>query len=535
MKSFVATSNNQYLQDIVQKEGTYTYSALVKASAGEYAFGLFIGGSWQVFEAPTHTSEWFKLRHTFTTTGEATKFSLVANHATAGTPIEVLAPMFEVGSFASEARVNELDLLEEMANAEERAKQYTDALRNDFDDELQKFADDSLLSAYEKPEVKREWLQIAGEKSIMESQATSAGVAHTTYTDAYDALDAYLNNTTNGLLKDMALDTAINPTTYLNTFNAYYNAKIALGKAITDKLKADAANAQSAANSANSAISAMEINITALESKTDFISEVKVAGNTVAAGALVVGNASGANAGITGEGTAGSSTRFYAGSLYANRATANWRMRDDGVMEQWTTYNGQRVRVRAEGIIDGSYQEIKYNPIDGKIAKRTAIIDGYVIEEWYANGALVYQQGKDGMYYVSEIAESYYSTRLTLLNSSTSETFPEDNPTTFMSAVMSATCNSGGNKRISGANQAFVYRAGRNMDSESNKIYEGYKNTQSKTNSVSNGWYAEAQYHINGTSYTSSVLCMLLINGKIIKTTEITINANPSSFSNCTI
>ncbi len=81
--------------------------------------------------------------------------------------------------------------------------------------------------------------------------------------------------------------------------------------------KAEAANAQQTADR--------------LAEKTDFISDTKINGNTVATGTLQVGNSQGANAGITGVGT-GSAVRFYAGADFNNRNNAPFRVTDDGRM-----------------------------------------------------------------------------------------------------------------------------------------------------------------------------------------------------------
>ncbi|MFK8283486.1 phage tail protein [Capnocytophaga canis] len=69
-----------------------------------------------------------------------------------------------------------------------------------------------------------------------------------------------------------------------------------------------------------------------LSAKADFLSETKIDGNTVATGAMLVGNVLGGNAGVNGSGLASTDVRFWAGSGFANRANAPFRVQDDGTM-----------------------------------------------------------------------------------------------------------------------------------------------------------------------------------------------------------
>ena len=66
--------------------------------------------------------------------------------------------------------------------------------------------------------------------------------------------------------------------------------------------------------------------------KVDFIANTTIEGNRVATGVLAVGNQNGANAFITGLGTAADDIRFAAGSDWANRATAPFRVLDNGTI-----------------------------------------------------------------------------------------------------------------------------------------------------------------------------------------------------------
>lgn len=67
-----------------------------------------------------------------------------------------------------------------------------------------------------------------------------------------------------------------------------------------------------------------------LSEKTDFLSETKINGNTIATGAVMVGNALGGNAGINGSGVAATDVRFWSGSNFASRSIAPFRVLDNG-------------------------------------------------------------------------------------------------------------------------------------------------------------------------------------------------------------
>lgn len=67
-----------------------------------------------------------------------------------------------------------------------------------------------------------------------------------------------------------------------------------------------------------------------LEERIDFLGTTKIDGNTVATGTMAVGNGSGVNAFVTGEGVGSTAIRFAAGSNWANRATSPFKVLDDG-------------------------------------------------------------------------------------------------------------------------------------------------------------------------------------------------------------
>ncbi|MFJ1323598.1 phage tail protein [Capnocytophaga canis] len=93
---------------------------------------------------------------------------------------------------------------------------------------------------------------------------------------------------------------------------------------------------QTAINNAKALLEAEINNVNSitqkLSAKADFLSETKIDGNTVATGAMLVGNVLGGNAGVNGSGLASTDVRFWAGSGFANRANAPFRVLDDGTM-----------------------------------------------------------------------------------------------------------------------------------------------------------------------------------------------------------
>ncbi|GIM60062.1 hypothetical protein CAPN008_01120 [Capnocytophaga canis] len=93
---------------------------------------------------------------------------------------------------------------------------------------------------------------------------------------------------------------------------------------------------QTAINNAKALLQAEINNVNSitqkLSAKADFLSETKIDGNTVATGAMLVGNVLGGNAGVNGSGLASTDVRFWAGSGFANRANAPFRVLDDGTM-----------------------------------------------------------------------------------------------------------------------------------------------------------------------------------------------------------
>ena len=67
-----------------------------------------------------------------------------------------------------------------------------------------------------------------------------------------------------------------------------------------------------------------------LDQKTAFLNDTQIAGNVVATGTMIVGNTTETQAGITGVGNATNEVRFWAGSEFAGRYAAPYRVLQDG-------------------------------------------------------------------------------------------------------------------------------------------------------------------------------------------------------------
>lgn len=226
--------------------------------------------------------------------------------------------------------------------------------------------------------------------------------------------------------------------------------------------------------------------------KVSFLSTT-INNNVVATGTLEVGDVVGANAGITGVTDRGrQSVRLYAGSTYAGKNTAPWYVDDYGVEYQYL--NG--VMIRRRGVINGSYVDELYN-ISGQLAKKTAIVSGKILEEWYNNGQLVYQIGENGIYFVREIPESYTEYRMLKLIDGIGSNPTSQEKDDLADFIINRTCGvnpiPGTGKfdryNIYGDRSLFLYNAGQNVNSQSNKQYEGYKNSQNKYDNAPDGWY----------------------------------------------
>lgn len=99
---------------------------------------------------------------------------------------------------------------------------------------LDDLVSDSKLTPNEKVLAQKEWLIIADEYSKYITQASGYGVSTTAYTNAYNALNSYLNTTNSGVIFNMNTTTDISSSIFTSSFKTYYNSKVDLINAITE-------------------------------------------------------------------------------------------------------------------------------------------------------------------------------------------------------------------------------------------------------------------------------------------------------------
>lgn len=105
---------------------------------------------------------------------------------------------------------------------------------------LADIANDNLLTPSEKPDVLKEWQIIQSEKPVINASAGTYSISTAAYDAIYTNLSAYVTP----LLTNMAINTVIVGSTFRTTFKAYYDAKIALLKLISDVAKSLVDNIQ---------------------------------------------------------------------------------------------------------------------------------------------------------------------------------------------------------------------------------------------------------------------------------------------------
>ncbi|MEC0031216.1 phage tail spike protein [Bacillus cereus] len=116
---------------------------------------------------------------------------------------------------------------------------------------LGEMADDNKITAIEKQSVKKEWDIIVAEKPTIEAQANQYGISgeKTNYVNAYNALNTYITP----IISNLTTTTVIKGVDFRNNFKAYYDAKVKLLKAVSDKAKSLADGAKNAADDAKKA------------------------------------------------------------------------------------------------------------------------------------------------------------------------------------------------------------------------------------------------------------------------------------------
>lgn len=255
-----------------------------------------------------------------------------------------------------------------------------------------------------------------------------------------------------------------------------------------------------------------------VEIKTNFLEETNVSGNVIATGLLMVGDENGANAGISGiTDLAEQSVRFFAGGTASNRNNARYQVLDDGT--------------------------VKINHADGKKGWLWAIKDGSPLLEYYSKtGSKLFELGERGFVAVSYVPESYTPTNVykcTYLDSTYDEYILKNEienliyKNSIKTAMIDGTTNLPIYKIDFILDHNFTsqeYYNGTHPDNTSLSIYNGFKNTNNKTDNVSNGWYCFAvdkfltEFSIDEDVIKNlSVKVDFLTDGKITQSKIITI------------
>lgn len=329
---------------------------------------------------------------------------------------------------------------------------------------LSDISNDNLLTPSEKQSTKKEWDIIVGEKSVVESQANSLGVSATSYVNAYNSLNSYITP----LLADLTVNSTIVGSDFRANFKNYYDAKIALLKAVTDKLKSNTDVLKTQLDSESEKV----IN---LENKTDFLTGTTIEGNAVATGTLLVGDGNGTNSGITGitDLENRKSVRFYAGSNYAGKNTAPWNVLDDGFMN--------------------------FHHPNGNVAFEFGIVDGkFVMNGYHETGFKIFELSPNrGLVNVAYIPESWITISMFSFNQS-SQTLNESSAISLIESLIIIEQTGGGqpgedfffNYRLNPNYSAWEYYCGTHPDYQQYQNLNGYKTlNNSRTAHIPNGWY----------------------------------------------
>ena len=225
--------------------------------------------------------------------------------------------------------------------------------------------DDKVLSKTEKPRVVSDYNTILLEQTAINAQATAleaalpVGQYDDTLEVAYNAtvtsLTAYLTGLS-PVYTDYDQDTAIPDVggiTFMSRFADVYEARQLLSSYLTEE-------------SGN-------------------LLETKIEAGWITTGTVQVGTDAAINAGITGNGSSGSSIRFWAGDTYANRGIAPFKVDDDGNMAatsgaigNWTI-DGDYIYTGTKHTTDGpttNAGDITLNGSDGSLHAKNFYIDG---------------------------------------------------------------------------------------------------------------------------------------------------------------
>lgn len=388
---------------------------------------------------------------------------------------------------------------------------------------LANWASDNILNPIEKKLLKQMYDNILIEyQQMMNKVANLYGNPPSTvnYTAKYNALNTFIS--TLGLFDNLTTSTEVNGELLRTKFQDYYTEYAKLDRAIQDSNNNSLENQQDI-------IDETILNVIDLEKTTDFLTQTSIQGNAVATGTLLVGNADGANGGITGldDGTLGEdSIALWFGKNFENRKTAPFRVSRNGKLALENKIDATQVK--------GMYMEngeLIWRDENNIIRRRINMLD---FKTYSANGTLLWEVNETG-HHTYIITDSYVAVGLVSLFNS-NETANDTEIGEYLSdRFVIEDEDIGGygtkyqhTKTLPINLNCYKYNAG-NSDA-GNLQYEGYKKTQSKTNNIDNGWYTptngELYKKVNGletTLVTFTIECWYVKNGKITQARNITI------------
>ena len=234
-------------------------------------------------------------------------------------------PKLELGEVATDWNIAEEDTIKSINTVKD---DLASAIFN-FAGSIDEFFADGIISEAEANSIENYKNILNTEKIALDAKYTKI-YTHTSLTgapktDLFNA-KASFNNAHTQLLNAIDVAIADDKTTVAEKadvdakFELYRGALQALTNALEDAarfiINTDIANGGT--------------DITAFLAKVDWLSETLIEGNRVATGVLAVGNANGANAFISGLDEGSEAVRFVAGSSWADRFTAPFRILNDG-------------------------------------------------------------------------------------------------------------------------------------------------------------------------------------------------------------
>ena len=281
-------------------------------------------------------------------------------------------------------------------------------------------------------------------------------------------------------------------------------------KFLEDKIKQNEQQTAIAKAQADNALATSNI----ANSKVSFLSTT-IDNNVVATGTLMVGDAVGANALISGVTDRGrKSVRFSSGSNYAGKNTSPWNVLDDGTMNF-------------------------FHP-NGKLAFEFGLQNGkFVMNGYHESGFKIFELSPNrGLVNVAYIPESWTLAELFNINQ-TQEVLDENSAISTVRNAAQKTINRWGDfpdiwetveLNLNSNYSCWEYYAGTHPDNQQYQQYNGYKTVNNSRTDDVNGWYGLKIGNIYVNSYpvsqtpinqTTTYILYFISAGKIIKTKTI--------------